>query len=287
MLLSSGSSLLPRDALGVLPLLSPALQQRILDEVSHPKFQWTTDRHSLYPTTDCEVHTVPWLQTEMARLLQQRLLPAIASLFCVEQADLYLRDQFLVKYSSAAGCQAALESHYDESCFSYVVQLNDPACFVGGGTLFDHATDAVSVPQGSALLFCGYNKHTGVRVAQGERYILTGFVDFRASPEAVRPFYGSLPGELPRPFGAGSNDFPSPHLNGERLSHAYGGLRGDALLRAIAYSPPALGPHVDLAQLRARCVRWLERGEVTDARFYAFLQAAVGTYGEEADASES
>jgi hypothetical protein len=133
------------------------------------------------------------------------------------------------------------------------------------------------------------------------RYVLTGFVDFRAAVEAVRPFYGPIPGALvtppwhaecsaqrphpslhtgpsqarhplpncmlsaslssqarcphsvwsgqrackcssrrphptplftgtlPTPFGAGSNDFPSPHLgmNRERLCRAYGGVRGE------------------------------------------------------------
>jgi hypothetical protein len=36
-------------------------------------------------------------------------------------------------------------------------------------------------------------------------------------------------GTLPTPFGAGSNDFPSPHLgmNRERLCRAYGGVRGE------------------------------------------------------------
>jgi len=31
------------------------------------------------------------------------------------------------------------------------------------------------------------------------RYVLTGFVDFRAAVEAVRPFYGPIPGALPTP----------------------------------------------------------------------------------------
>ena len=37
-------------------------------------------------------------------------------------------------------------------------------------------------------------------------------------------------GTLPTPYGAGSNDFPSPHLgmNRERLCRAYGGVRGEA-----------------------------------------------------------
>ena len=272
-----------RDVLGVKPMLSSELTQRILTELSRPDFAWTTARHSLYPTTDCEVHAVPWLEAEMAHVLEGSLLPAIARLFRVDEDSLFLRDQFVVKYSSAAGCQRGLETHYDESCFSYVIQLNDPCHFSGGGTLFDHADAPMTVPPGNALLFCGYNRHMGVPVIEGERYVLTGFVDFRSDTDSVRRFYGQSmgqkPDELPRPYGAGSNDFPSPHLtvNNERLERAYGGKRGEALLRAIAYSPPALGAHVDLSRLRERCAGWLESGHVPNERFYSFLQAHIGT----------
>lgn len=268
-------------ALGVLPLSSERWADRVVGTLREPSFPWTTDRHSNHATTDCEVYSIPWLEAEMAAMLRQSILPAIAALYEVDEADLFLRDQFVVKYSSVSGCQSSLETHYDESCFSYVVQLNDPSEFVGGGTLVERAAEAISVPQGHALLFCGYNRHSGAPVTGGERYILTGFVDFRASVGEVRPFYGDLPGALPMPFGAGSNDFPSPQLtlNLRRLTEAYGGVHGDSLLRSIAYSPPALGPHVDLSQLQRRCAGYLERGAVPSERFYAFLQAVVGQSG--------
>ena len=276
-----------RDRIGVLQKQKSCdLAQRVVNHISDPDFVWTTDRHALYPTTDCEVFAIPWLEAEMSDLLEQRLFPAIASLFDVDERKLFLRDQFVVKYSSDVGAQRGLESHYDESCFSYVMQLNDPSSFVGGGTLFDHAEHALSVPQGDTVLFCGYTQHTGVQLAEGTRYILTGFVDYRADVEAVRPFYGLLPGDLPRPYGAGSNDFPSPHLtvNIARLSQAYDGLRGDALLRLVAYSPPRLDD-VDLTQLRSRCANWLEHGMVPNERFYTFLQASIGH--EEGNGSSS
>ena len=55
---------------------------------------------------------------------------------------------------------------------------------------------------------------------------------------------------------------------------------GERLLRAIAYSPPALGPHVDLSRLQQDCATWLETGHVGSERFYAFLQATVGVDAE-------
>jgi hypothetical protein len=256
------------------------LAERVVEHISTPGFEWTTDRHALYPTTDVEVYSLPWLEEEMAVILKEQLLPAFASLYRVDARRLFLRDQFIVKYSNSCGAQSGLESHHDESCFSFVMQLNDPACFAGGGTLFEHAEDAISVPQGDTLLFCGYNKHMGVPVTEGTRYILTGFVDYRADTDSVRVFWP----DQPTPHGAGSNDFPSPHLglNRERLSEAYDGLRGEALLRAIAYLPPRL-EHVDMTQLRTRCANWLEHGMIPSERFYAFLQATVGSDGRPDD----
>jgi hypothetical protein len=103
-----------------------------------------------------------------------------------------------------------------------------------------------------------------------------GFVDYRAPPADVRPFYGDLAGALPRPHGAGSEDFPSPHLlpNVDRLRAAFG-ADGTELLRLIAHGAPAL-PHVDTRPLARRCAAYLESGEVLDERFYLFLQRVVG-----------
>jgi hypothetical protein len=107
---------------------------------------------------------MPWLEAETAQLLRDELFPSLARLFHVDASRLHLRDQFIVKYSAAAGQQAALESHYDESAFSYVVQLNPHAEFAGGGTLFEHADESLSAPPGHCLLFCGYTRHAGMRV---------------------------------------------------------------------------------------------------------------------------
>ena len=266
-----------RDVVGVRPLLTECMRLRLLDEITRPSFEWTTARHANFPTTDVEVHSMPWLDAEMAKLLSAEIFPSIARLFDVDASKLFVRDQFVVKYSGAAGAQAALGSHFDESCFSFVVQLNDPAEFAGGGTLFDHATEAVSAPPGHYLLFCGYNYHQGVAVTAGCRYILTGFVDYRDADDAVAPFYGTLPGPLPRPYGAGSHDFPSPHLptNLERLKAAYGSGGGRDLIERIAHAPPAL-PHCDTSKLALHCSNYLASGFVPDERFYWFLQAVVG-----------
>ena len=58
----------------------------------------------------------------------------------------------LIRYSARPGQQAGLGWHYDESCFSYVIALNDVSNFDGGGTLFSHAEHPISVPP--SLIAC-------------------------------------------------------------------------------------------------------------------------------------
>jgi hypothetical protein len=58
----------------------------------------------------------------------------------------------LIRYSARPGQQAGLGWHYDESCFSYVIALNDVSNFEGGGTLFGHAEHPISVPP--SLIAC-------------------------------------------------------------------------------------------------------------------------------------
>ena len=88
-----------RDIVGVTPLLSPMLTKRILDAVQADDFPWVTDRHKLHPTTDVEVVQVPWLEMEMGTVLRTQLLPAFARLFGVDERQLFLRDQFVVRYA--------------------------------------------------------------------------------------------------------------------------------------------------------------------------------------------
>jgi hypothetical protein len=90
-----------RDVVGVTPLLSSMLTKRILDAVQADDFVnvWVTDRHKLHPTTDVEVVQVPWLEAEMGTVLRAQLLPAFARLFGVDEQQLFLRDQFVVRYA--------------------------------------------------------------------------------------------------------------------------------------------------------------------------------------------
>ena len=79
----------------------------------------------------------------------------------------------VVKYS--IGGQTFLEPHTDGSEFSFVLKLNDD--FIGGGTYFVDINKKISTSIGSAVIFCGKNKHMGLEITQGTRYILAGFLN--------------------------------------------------------------------------------------------------------------
>ena len=295
-LVSDGSTQM-RDHVGVRPVFSPAEVEYVLSIVRHPEFPWTVARHKSFPTTDVEVAAVPAIEALLQPHLSDELMPTIAETFQIDASQLVLRDCFIIKYaasddgavvpplaaapSASPPAQSSLGAHWDESCFSFVMQLNALDEFAGGGTKFAHASAPLSVSPGEAMVFCGYNMHEGVRITRGERYLLTGFVDFRAPPSELGRFTAGQP--LVAAGQGGKNafcfsDFPSPHLpyNVALLRERYGCPDGgEELLRAIAYAPPAV-PHIDLAPLARKCDAWLTRGECTDARFRRFLGLVLG-----------
>ena len=73
--------------------------------------------------------------------------------------------------------------------------------------------------------------------------------------------------------------FASPQLpfNVATLASHYQ-ASGEALLRAIAYAPPAI-PNLDMAPLASKCDAWLTRGECADERFHRFLCEVIGDEG--------
>ena len=155
------------------------------------------------------------------------------------------------------------------------LQLNDPDEFTGGGTLFEHAGGCpISVQPGEALIFCGYNPHAGVEVTRGTRFILTGFVDYRAPFEDLRHFDN---GKVPY---SKWTDFPNPSLsyNVQYLSERYDGARGVALLRHIANAPQHV-PNLDCTELGVFCAAWLEtrRRRADQPRLQRFVDVVMSS----------
>ena len=200
-------------------------------------------------TTDVEVRLIPDLDRMLSPLLRTRVFPALAELFGLEPAWLLLRELFLVRYSSDEQC--SLPPHVDQSYFSFVIQLSDPAEVCGGGTAFEHLSHPVSAPPGGSLLFAGgVCPHAGAAVTKGERIVITGFVDVCAPKDVAEKKGGFLTtyGGRARP-----DTFAAPHLrcNVDMLCEAYGASRTQ-LLTCIAQQPsPA--PFIDMEPLQRQC----------------------------------
>ena len=73
--------------------------------------------------------------------------------------------------------QKSLNYHNDGSEFSFIIALNED--FTGGGTHFKEKNKLIKLGIGDCVIFCGLNKHKGVEITSGVRYILTGFVHLK------------------------------------------------------------------------------------------------------------
>lgn len=139
---------------------------------------WQMDRHKAYKTTDIDIAVCGGELLDTCNThLRTRILPIMANLFEFPVVDLAIEDLFLAKYSAAKGQQSTLSQHRDGSELSFVITLNDPATFKGGGTRFI-ADDVIVAPDtpGTGVFFSGGQLHSGVEVIEGTRYILAGFV---------------------------------------------------------------------------------------------------------------
>lgn len=72
--------------------------------------------------------------------------------------------------------QKSLDYHTDGSQFSFIITLNEE--FEGGGTKFLSDGETYKLNKGDCLIFNGKNKHCGVKITSGTRYILTGFINY-------------------------------------------------------------------------------------------------------------
>ena len=138
---------------------------------------WTSARHAAHATTDVPAGDVPGVADWIFAAARTRLLPRLEEVFGLEDA-LIVDDLFVAKYD--ADGQRELPEHEDGSPFSFVAPLNGGGDFDGGGTQFVDLDGApVYRPDaGDALLFSGQNRHRGVPIERGTRYVLAGFCAF-------------------------------------------------------------------------------------------------------------
>ncbi|KAI8137469.1 hypothetical protein BJV82DRAFT_646841 [Fennellomyces sp. T-0311] len=135
---------------------------------------WTTTRHSAFPTTDIPIRNTPL--EYLVDMVRTRLFPRLAASYGFHPTrDLDFRDVFLVKY--AADAQRGLKMHTDGCLVSFNVLISHQDDFRGGGTYFASIDSDVQLEQGDCVFHDARIMHRGIDITQGERYILVGFVD--------------------------------------------------------------------------------------------------------------
>jgi hypothetical protein len=161
---------------------------------------WGTARHAAYPTVDIAAADI-WPGTGygwLGAVLAARLLRPMETRYRLPAASLVIRDLFVAKYQPKG--QPGLGPHEDDSAWSFVVALNQgdrleagagewrvdgvagvAAEFAGGGTRFElvgapENRPVFRPPAGCAIGFNGKNRHCGLPVRSGTRYILAGFL---------------------------------------------------------------------------------------------------------------
>ena len=172
------------DINGTRPLSADELRVQVFDSVLSPdscrtvvaaaeNHGWTTGRHAAHPTVDISVFEVDAISGWLPTLVNESLVRPMEKHFGL-LSPLTIDDCFVAKYEPDG--QPGLGAHEDSSDWSFVVVLNDG--FEGGGTRFENlAGKPVYQPStGSAIGFNGQNRHSGLPVTKGVRYILAGFL---------------------------------------------------------------------------------------------------------------
>lgn len=164
-------------------LLTPSQCETLV--AAAEQLTWQTARHASYPTTDIATSTAPHIERALLQANSVLMEQACAA-FGFQPGELWLRDQFVVKYNPEG--QNRLSAHRDASPISYVLALNER--YEGGGLAFADGAPPEAQPRklrtGEAIVFCGKRLHEGLPVTAGTRYIVTGFLDAHPCDETVR-----------------------------------------------------------------------------------------------------
>jgi len=135
---------------------------------------WRNDRHKRYPTYDINIRNIYPIDNFICNVTHSSIIPQIAEKFNLEQEYLGISELFIVKYCKEG--QTKLLEHADGSEFSFIIPLNKD--YVGGGTKFKFLEDIIDPDIGNCTIFCGHHRHKGIEIKSGERYILTGFLNY-------------------------------------------------------------------------------------------------------------
>jgi hypothetical protein len=134
---------------------------------------WRQERSDGYKIEDNLVIKISNIFYFIHNIIFTRIVKHYEKYFNVPADFIGIYDCSIIKYKEDG--VRSLESHVDIGDFSFILSLNDE--FEGGYTYFDFIEKKFISPVGSALLFCGQNRHRGLEITKGTRYILVGFLN--------------------------------------------------------------------------------------------------------------
>merc|ERR1719229_905316 len=135
-----------------------------------------TDRHNPETaTTDIDTILVEGLNTSIIQMVEG-FFPYFTQYYDVPIELLRIFETFVVKYEYKEGVQNELEAHQDGCEYSFVVALNGPSEYDGGGTYFTDEDKMTILDKGDMVIFPGKLEHEGVAITNGKRLILAGFL---------------------------------------------------------------------------------------------------------------
>lgn len=135
------------------------------------KHGWTSKRHQKYPTVDLPLQNLKYYN-RFEEIVSPALLTYIQEKF-QDYREFEIYDPFVVKYETTGMRQ--LQPHRDGSVYSFIITLNRD--FTGGGTYFlNDKYLAKDLPIGTAIVFRGMDRHRGLPILSGRRFILVGFM---------------------------------------------------------------------------------------------------------------
>jgi len=135
---------------------------------------WTTSRHKNYPTTDIPLERIPTAFSYVTFSLNM-IFEKIRSIYYLNNFDFNIQDIFIVKYDENK--QNELSLHTDGSFLSFNIMLSDKNDYQGGGTYFDNDNNLYYLNRGDVLIHSSKQKHAGMKIIKGTRYILVFFID--------------------------------------------------------------------------------------------------------------
>ena len=115
-------------------------------------------------------------------------------MFKLKNRYLSIDEIIFVKYDNL---KKGVDEYTDRSLFSFVIPLNND--FEGGGTMIVNENKIIKPDVGNIFLFCGQNKHSGVDVVKGTRYVLVGFINHNNSKENSNYTFEKSSINLPEP----------------------------------------------------------------------------------------